>query len=81
MASLIKKIWLPVTGSVSSLTLSATEAAANSPQILQVKSLISSNPLIDYFLIGVAGALGGLVVKVVWGLIKKTFPKIKDIDK
>lgn len=82
MLHTIKKIWLPVLGSGTSLTMSGVENInIDPPQILAATQLLINNPIIYYFLIGLAGAAGGLTLKIVWGIIKRFFPKLKNIDK
>ena len=41
----------------------------------------NQEPLMRYFWIGILGVLGGLVIKILWGCMKRAFPKLKNIDK
>lgn len=82
MIDLIKKFWLPVAGFFTSITVSATEQTQTQIcNIMKTENLINTNPLTYYFLIGLAGAAGGLVIKIIWGMLKRKFPKLKNIDK
>lgn len=65
----------PLTGFVASITVKGSGDLASMVEPLQ------SNPhIMDYFWVGVLGALGGLFVKVLWSLLKKRFQILKNID-
>ena len=43
--------------------------------------VINFSELFQYFLIGVVGTLAGLIVRILWGIIKRKFPSLHEIDK
>jgi hypothetical protein len=83
MKDLIQRYWTPTAGAISSISWKGITDLSQSPEVAKLAehSLNNQPTLMSYFLIGVVGALGGLLVKVAWGLCKKFFPKIKNIDK
>lgn len=72
----MNKLKFPLTGMVTSV---GYQGAADVTDVInQVSSTVDFG---KYFLIGVAGAVGGLLVKIIWGLIKKMVPSLNNIDK
>ena len=81
MRNLIDRFWLPISGSVTSISFKGIENAAtlNTP-LIQVP-LFQEHSLWYYLLIGVMGAVGGLAVKITWSCMKRWFPKhLKHLD-
>lgn len=70
-------------GAISSISWKGITDLSQSPEVAEIaEEAVKHEPtLMSYFLIGVVGALGGLLVKVGWGLCKKIFPKLHGIDK
>jgi hypothetical protein len=83
MKDFFRRYWTPAWGAVSSLSFKGISDISQSPEVAEIaeQSLSHQPKLMSYFLIGVAGALGGLLVKIAWGVCKKVFPKLKNIDK
>jgi hypothetical protein len=88
MKDFIKIIWMPLVGSISSLSFKKiSDEVIYSPDVIDSAARIAkyaeseNKSLMQYFLIGVVGAAGGLVLKITWGCIKRWFPKLKNIDK
>ena len=81
MKDFARKFWAPGTGAAASLSfkgiseLTTTEALDTADQVLRHQPA-----LIDYFFIGIVGALGGLLVKLCWGILKQYFPKLKKLE-
>ncbi len=73
----MKKYYEPVVGFVSSVGVKGVN------DIHQVTTMgVNISPdLVKYFWIGVLGALGGLLVKIIWGCLKLWFPRLSKIDK
>lgn len=83
MRDFIQRYWTPTAGAISSVSWKSITDLSQSPEIAEIaeQSLKHEPTLLGYFLIGVVGALGGLLVKVAWGMCKKFFPKLNGIDK
>ena len=86
MKNFLQGIWMPALGTFSSLGFKTISDKTLSSDIIDTAADIVNiaNPdktLFQYFLIGVVGAAGGLALKIIWGCIKKFFPKLKNIDK
>lgn len=83
MKDFISKYWTPVTGAMSSISFKGISDMTTSPVAEEtIHQATSHQPaLITYLWIGVLGALGGLMVKVIWGLLKHAFPSLKNIDR
>jgi hypothetical protein len=83
MRDFIQRYWTPTAGAISSISWKGITDISQSPEVAEIaqKSLSDQPTLINYFLIGIVGALGGLLVKLAWGLCKKLFPKLHGIDK
>jgi len=83
MNDFFQRYWTPTAGAISSISWKGITDISQSPEVAELaeKSLSHQPALMTYFLIGVVGALGGLMVKVAWGICKKFFPKLHGIDK
>jgi hypothetical protein len=89
MKELIQRIWMPVLGIISTLGFKQiNDKTILSPDIAETVQHVTNyavneghSSLLVYFWIGMLGAAGGLVLKIIWSLIKKWFPKLKNIDK
>lgn len=85
MKDFIQKYWTPTAGALSSLSFKGIADISQSPIAEEAARQIAfqqTQPmLITYLWIGVLGGLGGLLVKIAWGVCKKIFPKLKNIDK
>jgi hypothetical protein len=83
MKDFIQRHWPPTAGAISSISWKGITDLSQSPELTEIaeQSLRNQPTLMSYFLIGVVGALGGLLVKIAWGVCKKVFPKLKNIDK
>ncbi len=89
MKELIQRIWMPILGTKSTLgfkqindkTILSPDIAESAQQVTNhaINELHSS--ILIYFWIGMLGAGGELLLKIIWWLIKKWFPKLKNIDK
>ena len=78
---LLDRIWLPITGSLTSIGFKGIETSTNlEVPILQIP-VVQDHSLWYYLLVGMFGALGGLMVKVIWSALKRWFPKqLKHLD-
>jgi hypothetical protein len=81
MRNIIDRFWLPISGSVTSISFKGIEAATSlEVPILQIP-VVQDHSLWYYLLIGVFGALGGLAVKIGWSCMERWFPKhLKHLD-
>ncbi|MCY1720143.1 hypothetical protein OU798_07305 [Prolixibacteraceae bacterium Z1-6] len=82
-------IWMPATGFVSSVSIASVSNAQpvteDIGEIIDVThQAIATAPdhgVLWYLLVGFFGALGGLLLKIAWSLIKRKFPKLQNLDK
>lgn len=83
MRDFIQRYWTPTAGAISSISFKGINDISQSPEVANLAEQAAKHEptLMSYFLIGVVGALGGLLVKVAWGMCKKLFPKLHGIDK
>ena len=88
MKDFFQRSWTPITGAVSSISFKGITDITANPEITdtagQVARQALNNPqpeLITYLWIGMLGGLGGLLIKILWGCLKRWFPKLKNIDK
>jgi len=86
MKQIIKGSWLPAAGGGTALSFKGiTDISQTTPEILdttqQIIAATTSEPLIRYFWIGVLGAVGGLLVKIIFYCIKRYIPFFKKLDK
>jgi hypothetical protein len=89
MKELFQRIWMPILGTISTLgfkqindkTILSPDIAESAQQATNYSITEPHSSLLIYFWIGMLGAAGGLVLKIIWWLIKKWFPKLKNIDK
>lgn len=83
MKQLIDRAWLPVAGSISSISFKGIEEISKADfSLVQTPTVLSSEKsLFYYFLVGVMGALGGLALRLLWVQLKKWFPKLKKMEK
>jgi len=88
MEKFFQRFWTPLTGALSSLSFKGIiDVAANSNDIVSAAGQVAEEAakhepeLITYLYIGMLGGLGGLLIKISWGCIKRVFPKLKNIDK
>lgn len=88
---LFKRGWLVITGVLSSWTvkgisdlkqdtsiMDATEMAIDATHDLIMTT--SDHTLLWYGAVGAVGALGGLLIRVLWGCLKMWFPSLQKID-
>lgn len=81
MRNILQRAWLPIAGSISSIGVKGISASATSEPVTRVVEVSHQPDLMFYFLVGVAGAIGGLVVKIAWSAMKRCFPKLlENID-
>lgn len=72
----MKRYSEPIVGFISSVGCKGVN------DLQHVTSGVNIPPdLVKYFWIGVLGALGGLLVKIIWGCLKLWFPRLSKIDK
>jgi len=90
MKDLLQQIWLPILGFFSSVGFKEISAKTGmTPENLSETAEMIAGPaaddtqtsLIMYFFIGMVGAAGGLALKILWCLLKRWFPTLKNIDK
>lgn len=83
MKNFFERYWTPTAGAISSLSFKGVNDLAQTPEAAEIaEQAVRHEPtLMSYFIIGIVGALGGLFVKVAWGIFKKIFPKLHGIDK
>ena len=81
MRDIARKFWAPSTGAAASLSFKGISELTTPEALDAADQVFRHQPaLIDYFFIGVVGALGGLLVKLCWGILKQCFPKLKKIE-
>ena len=83
MKDFIQRYWTPTAGAISSMGFKGIEDISQNPMAEELAQNIAVQPqpiLITYLWIGVLGGLGGLLVKIAWGICKKIFPKLKNIE-
>lgn len=85
---LIERFWTPVLGAMSSVSVKGIVDLSANPDVSETADWVArkavtdpQHHLITYLWIGMLGALGGLIVKVLWGLCKKRWPKLKNLEK
>ncbi|MDP2335929.1 MAG: hypothetical protein Q8N05_05685 [Bacteroidota bacterium] len=71
----MKEIREPLTGFIASITVKGSGDIA-----AMIEPLTQTPHLMDYFWVGFFGAVGGLMVKLIWSLLKKHFPQLKKFD-
>jgi hypothetical protein len=88
MKDFFQRFWTIITGAVSSLSFKGINDIASFPEISDTAEQVTRHALKDpqaelitYLWIGMLGALGGLFIKILWGCLKRFFPKLKNIDK
>ena len=82
MRNLIDRLWLPLSGSVTSIGFKGIETVKSFEAPILSVPVIQEHSLFYYLLVGAFGAIGGLLVKIAWCRLKKWFPRLlKDIDK
>lgn len=75
------RLWLPLSGSIASIGFKGIETASTLDAPILSIPVVQEHTLGYYFLIGILGAAGGLVFKIIWSALKRKFPKhLKDID-
>lgn len=81
MKDLIKKIWMPAAGSGTSVSIAVqSNAQITNPDIesimdatQQALHVVNDHTFFWYFLIGIAGAMGGMVFKIFWTVLCNKF--------
>jgi hypothetical protein len=88
MKDFFNRFWTPIAGAISSLSFKGINDINSFPEFTDTAEQVARHALkspqpelITYLWIGVLGGLGGLLVKIAWGCIKKIFPKLKGLDK
>ena len=84
MNNLLKKFWLPGAGSGTSLAYAKISTAQPTQEIenimdaaQQTVHVVADHSLFWYFLVGLAGALGGLALKILWTCLQNWFPVLQ----
>ena len=85
MKKLLSEIWMPVAGGSTAISFKGiSELSIQTPDILDASqeliAITTTEPLFRYFLIGVIGALGGLLVKILWLCMKNWIPFFKNSE-
>lgn len=81
MRDIARKIWAPGAGAAASLSFKGISELTTPEALDTADQVFHHQPaLIDYFFIGIVGALGGLLVKLCWGMLKQYFPKLKKLE-
>jgi hypothetical protein len=71
----MKKYFEPFLGCISSIGVKGAN------DIQEAVAGINVSPdVMKYFIIGALGALGGLIVKILWGCLKLWIPGLRKID-
>lgn len=77
----LDRLWLPISGAVASIGFKGIESATSIEAPILSIPVVEEHSVWYYFVIGVVGAAGGLVFKIIWSALKRKFPKhLKDID-
>ncbi len=75
------RLWLPISGSIASIGFKGIETATSIEAPILSTPTLQEHGLWYYFIIGIVGAAGGLVFKILWSAIKRRFPKqLRHID-
>lgn len=81
MKDFFSRTWMPLTGAGTSLSFKSINEISTNPEIMDVSQLIINHePMWHYLLIGILGAVGGLLFKIFWYWLKRLFPKLQKID-
>lgn len=85
MKQFIERSWMPFAGGGTALSFKGiSELTTQTPKIMdttqQLIAVTTHEPMIRYFWIGVLGAVGGLLVKIIWMCIKRWVPFFKKLD-
>ena len=81
MKEFISRTWMPLTGAGTSISFKGIEEISTNPNIKDATQfIINHDPLWHYLLIGILGALGGLLFKIFWCWLKRKFPKLQKLD-
>ena len=85
MKKILSDIWMPVAGGSSAISFKGiTDLSIQTPEIMdatqQLIAVTTTEPLIRYFWIGVIGAIGGLLVKVIWICLKRWIPFLNKLE-
>jgi len=84
MKDFLQRFWTSITGAISSLGFKGISDISQSPAAEDTARQLAEQTqptFFTYLWIGILGGLGGLLVKIVWGICKKIFPRLKEIDK
>ena len=82
MKEFFSRTWLSFVGAGSTLSFKSISAQINPGDIMEHTEIIyqTHSPMWEYFVIGILGALGGLIVRLLWCWIKIKYPKLKKLD-
>ena len=85
MKKFLSDIWMPIAGGSTALSFKGiSNLSTQTPEIMdasqQLIAVTTTEPLIRYFWIGVIGAIGGLLVKVLWICLKRWIPFFKNLE-
>jgi len=82
MKEFFSRTWLSFVGAGSTLSFKSISAQINPGDIMEHTEIIyqTHSPMWEYFVIGILGALGGLIVRLLWCGVKQQFPKLKKLD-
>lgn len=83
MKNTIRELWMPLTGAGASISAKGITDISTTPDLMDAthKLIITHEPMWHYLVIGILGALGGLIFKILWYWLKRRFPKLQNIDK
>ena len=91
MKEFIERYWTMIVGFFSSvsakgindISVSSKEAVQEVAQVTEVVSrfIIPPEEVLRYFVYGLVGALAGLLIRIVWGVLKRKFPLLNGIDR
>ena len=82
MKEFFSRTWLSFVGAGSTLSFKSISAQIKPGDIMEHTEIIyqTHSPMWEYFVIGILGALGGLIVRLLWCGVKQQFPKLKKLD-
>lgn len=83
MKDFLQRYLTSISGALSSLSFKGITEITQTPtdEVIQQLTAQHHPEMLTYLWIGFLGGLGGLLVKISWGLFKKMFPKLNNIDK
>jgi hypothetical protein len=82
MKDFFNKYWHVVFGGGTAVSFKGISDIAESTKDIVVHTpIMTVEEIIKYILIAAIGTITGLLIRIMWGVIKRRFPSLKGIDK